>query len=103
MRILKEAEKRDKLDLAKREREAKHQHFMEEKRRKQEESNKLKQEEKMKKMQDIEMKRQQNAIYKEQLAMEAVTKNTDIFYQATVERERRRQHMVLIKQLDVKK
>merc|ERR1719445_748953 len=85
MRILKEAEKRDKLDAAKREREAKHQQFMEEKRRKQEESNKLKQEEKLKKMQDMEMKRQQNAIFKEQ------------------ERERRRQHMILIKQLDVKK
>ena len=117
-RILKEAEKRDKLDQAKREREAKHQQFMEEKRRKQEESNKVRQEEKMKKMQDIEMKRQQNAIYKEQviclfspyilsvlqnltlihetvirnlirisatqMAMDVVTKNTDIFYQAAV-------------------
>ena len=66
-RILKEAEKRDKLDQAKREREAKHNQFMEEKRRKLEESKKVKQEEKMKKMQDIEMKRQQNAIYKEQV------------------------------------
>ena len=59
-RVLKEAEKRDKL----REKEAKQQQFMEEKKRKQEE----KQEEKIRKLQEIEMKRQQNAIVKEQVS-----------------------------------
>ena len=49
--------------MAKREKEVKHQLFMEEKKRKQEE----RQEEKMKKLQEIEMKRQQNAIMKEQV------------------------------------
>ncbi len=64
-RILKEAERREKLEIAKREKEVKHQLFMEEKKRKQEE----KQEEKMKKLQEIEMKRQQNAIMKEQVTI----------------------------------
>jgi len=85
MRILKEAEKRDKLDMAKRERELKHQQFVEEKKRKQDEISRQKQEEKMKKMHEVEVKRQQAAIYKEQ------------------ERERRRQHMLLLKGLDAKK
>ena len=62
-RILKEAEKREKIETARREKEAKHQLFIEEKKRKQEE----KQEEKLKKLHEIEMKRQQNAIMKEQV------------------------------------
>merc|ERR1719422_893231 len=45
---------------------------------------------------------------KEQLALDGVHHHAsgaggDIFYQAAMERERRRQHMILIKQLDVKK
>ena len=58
-RVLKEAEKRDKLENAKREKEAKQQLYMEEKKRRQEE--------KMKKLQELELKRQQNAIIKEQV------------------------------------
>ena len=68
-RILKEAEKRDKLDMAKRERELKHQQFVEEKKRKQDEISRQKQEEKMKKMHEVEVKRQQAAIYKEQVRL----------------------------------
>ena len=64
---MKEAEKRDKLDIAKREREMKHQLFIEEKKRKQDEISRQKQEEKLKKMHDVEVKRQQAAIYKEQV------------------------------------
>ena len=66
-RILKEAEKRDKLDMAKRERELKHQQFVEEKKRKQDEISRQKQEEKMKKMHEVEVKRQQAAMFKEQV------------------------------------
>lgn len=67
-RILKEAEKREKIEMAKREKEAKHQLFMEEKKRKQEE----RQEEKLKKLHEIELKRQQNAIMKEQVKFDQV-------------------------------
>ena len=66
--ILKEAEKREKIEMAKREKEAKHQLFMEEKKRKQEE----RQEEKLKKLHEIELKRQQNAIMKEQVKFDQV-------------------------------
>ena len=45
----------------------KHQHFMEEKKRKQDEISRQKQEEKLKKMHEVEVKRQQAAIYKEQV------------------------------------
>ena len=45
----------------------KHQHFMEEKKRKQDEMSRQKQEEKLKKMHEVEVKRQQAAIYKEQV------------------------------------
>ena len=68
-RILKEAEKREKIETARREKEAKHQLFIEEKKRKQEE----KQEEKLKKLHEIEMKRQQNAIMKEQVFFQRIT------------------------------
>jgi hypothetical protein len=67
-RILKEAEKKDKLDMAKRERELKHQQFIEEKKRKQDEVNRQKQEEKLKKLQEVELKRHQAALYKEQVS-----------------------------------
>ena len=53
--------------MAKREREMKHQQFMEEKKRKQDEQNRQKQEEKVKKMQEVELKRQQVTLYKEQV------------------------------------
>ena len=66
LRILKEAEKREKMESAKRDKEAKHQLFMEEKKRRQEE----KQEEKLKKLHEIEMKRQQTALMKEQVCHE---------------------------------
>ena len=45
----------------------KHQHFIEEKKRKQDEMSRQKQEEKLKKMHEVEVKRQQAAIYKEQV------------------------------------
>ena len=47
----------------------KHQHFMEEKKRKQDEMSRQKQEEKLKKMHEVEVKRQQAAIYKEQVRL----------------------------------
>ena len=53
--------------MAKREREMKHQQFMEEKKRKQDEQNRQKQEEKVKKTQEVELKRQQVTLYKEQV------------------------------------
>ena len=45
----------------------KHQHFIEEKKRKQDEMSRQKQEEKLKKMHEVEVKRQQAAMYKEQV------------------------------------
>ena len=72
-RILREAERRDKQDMAKREREMKHQQFTEEKRRKQDEMNRQKQEEKLKKMHEVELKRQQAAIYKEQVGHHSIS------------------------------
>ena len=65
LRVLKEAEKRDKLENAKREKEAKQQLYLEEKKRRQEE----RQEEKLKKLQELELKRQQTAMIKEQVKL----------------------------------
>ena len=65
LRVLKEAEKRDKLQNAKREKEAKQQLYLEEKKRRQEE----RQEEKLKKLQELELKRQQTAMIKEQVIL----------------------------------
>ena len=65
IRVLKEAEKRDKLENAKREKEAKQQLYLEEKKRRQEE----RQEEKLKKLQELELKRQQTAMLKEQVKL----------------------------------
>ena len=75
-RILKEAERKEKVEMAKREKEVKHQLFMEEKRRKQEE----KQKEKLEKLQEIEMKRQQNARMKEEVTISFILSVGNIYY-----------------------
>ena len=82
LRILRENEKYEQAML---EREMKHQHLLEAKRKKQEEMQKLKQEEQIRRLQEREAKRQQAAFVKEQ------------------ERERRRHHMILMRQLEGKK
>lgn len=81
LRILREAEKRDKADQIKREKER----IIEEKKKKQDDLNRQRAEEKLKKLQELELKRQQSALLKEQ------------------EKERKREHMVLMKQFENRK
>ena len=85
LRVLREADRQEKLEQARKEREAKQQQVVEAKKKRQEEVQKYRQEEQIRKVQEREVKRQQAAIAKEQ------------------ERERRRQHMILMKQLENKK
>ncbi|XP_073984371.1 bromodomain adjacent to zinc finger domain 2B toutatis isoform X5 [Rhodnius prolixus] len=50
-----------------------------------------------------ELKRQQAAIIKEQMYMQELNKQREILYTVELERERRRQHMALLKVLEVRK
>lgn len=67
-RFIREAEKLEKAETARKEREAKQRELLEQKRKRQEELAKLKQEENLKKMQEKEMKRQQMALAREQVS-----------------------------------
>jgi hypothetical protein len=67
LRVLREADRMDKLEQARKEREAKQQQVVEAKKKRQEEVQKYRQEEQIRKIQEREVKRQQAAIAKEQV------------------------------------
>jgi hypothetical protein len=66
-RILREAERLQKIDIIRRDRESKQRELFEVKRQRQEEVTRQKQEEHIKRMQEREMKKQQAAHLKEQV------------------------------------
>ncbi|XP_065166664.1 bromodomain adjacent to zinc finger domain protein 2B isoform X6 [Atheta coriaria] len=70
------------------------------KRKRQEEQEKMKQEEQQRKQQERELKRQQAALLKEQMYIQEISKQRELLYTVELERERRRQHMTLIKSLE---
>ncbi|GJQ86804.1 hypothetical protein Trydic_g5593 [Trypoxylus dichotomus] len=70
------------------------------KRKRQEELEKQKHEEQQRKQQERELKRQQNAILKEQMYIQEISKQREMLYTVELERERRRQHMALVKALE---
>ncbi|KAK9720736.1 Methyl-CpG binding domain [Popillia japonica] len=99
-RIAREIEKSERQEAARRDREAKNQQMLEAKRKRQEELEKQKQEEQQRKQQERELKRQQNAILKEQMYIQEISKQREMLYTVELERERRRQHMALVKALE---
>ncbi|XP_049817838.1 bromodomain adjacent to zinc finger domain protein 2B isoform X4 [Aethina tumida] len=70
------------------------------KRKRQEELEKHRLEEQQRKQQERELKRQQAAILKEQMYIQEISKQREILYTVELERERRRQHMALVKALE---
>ncbi|XP_018573491.1 bromodomain adjacent to zinc finger domain protein 2B isoform X3 [Anoplophora glabripennis] len=70
------------------------------KRKRQEENEKQKHEDQQRKQQEREMKRQQAAILKEQMYIQEISKQREMLYTVELERERRRQHMALVKALE---
>nr|XP_022921301.1 bromodomain adjacent to zinc finger domain protein 2B isoform X3 [Onthophagus taurus] len=99
-RIQREIEKSERQEAARRDREAKSQQLLEAKRKRQEEIEKHKQEEQQRKQQERELKRQQNAILKEQMYIQEISKQREMLYTVELERERRRQHLALVKALE---
>ncbi|KAG5873343.1 hypothetical protein JTB14_032316 [Gonioctena quinquepunctata] len=77
-RISKEIERSERQEQARREREARSQQMLEEK----------------------ELKRQQAALLKEQMYIQEISKQREMLYTVELERERRRQHMALVKSLE---
>ncbi|XP_015837092.1 bromodomain adjacent to zinc finger domain protein 2B isoform X4 [Tribolium castaneum] len=70
------------------------------KRKRQEELEKHRHEEQQRKQQEREFKRQQAAIIKEQMYIQEISKQREMLYTVELERERRRQHMALVKALE---
>nr|XP_023030372.1 bromodomain adjacent to zinc finger domain protein 2B-like isoform X3 [Leptinotarsa decemlineata] len=99
-RITKEIERSERQEQAKREREARSQQMLEAKRKRQEEIERHKQEEHHRKQQERELKRQQAAMLKEQMYIQEISKQREMLYTVELERERRRQHMALVKSLE---
>nr|CAI5824465.1 unnamed protein product [Callosobruchus analis] len=99
-RITKELERSERQEQARREKEARAQQMMEAKRKRQEEMEKQKHEEQQRKQQERELKRQQAAILKEQMYIQEISKQREMLYTVELERERRRQHMALVKALE---
>ena len=73
LRVLREADRIEKLEQARKEREAKQQQVVEAKKKRQEEVQKYRQEEQIRKVQEREVKRQQAAIAKEQVREFSIT------------------------------
>ncbi|XP_014245152.1 bromodomain adjacent to zinc finger domain protein 2B-like isoform X4 [Cimex lectularius] len=71
--------------------------------KKQEELERQRLEGQQRKQQERELKRQQAAIIKEQMYMQELSKQREILYTVELERERRRQHMGLVKALEIRK
>ncbi|XP_060523165.1 uncharacterized protein LOC132700053 isoform X3 [Cylas formicarius] len=99
-RITKELERNERQEAARREREARSQQMMEAKRKRQEELEKQKQEEQQRKQQERELKRQQAAMLKEQIYIQEINKQREMLYTVELEKERRRQHLALIKAME---
>ncbi|XP_077262498.1 bromodomain adjacent to zinc finger domain protein 2B isoform X12 [Temnothorax americanus] len=77
-RLIKEQEKTERQETLRREREIRNQQLLEER----------------------ELKRQQAVMLKEQMYMQELTKQREMLYTVELERERRRQHMALIRALE---
>ena len=73
LRVLREADRLEKLEQARRDRETKQQQVVEAKKKRQEEVQKYRQEEQIRKVQEREVKRQQAAIAKEQVREFSIT------------------------------
>ncbi|XP_011493798.1 PREDICTED: bromodomain adjacent to zinc finger domain protein 2B [Ceratosolen solmsi marchali] len=76
------------------------QELLEARKKRQEEVEKIRMEEQQRKQQERELKRQQAVILKEQMYMQELTKQREMLYTVELERERRRQHMALIRALE---
>ncbi|XP_045483228.1 bromodomain adjacent to zinc finger domain protein 2B isoform X2 [Harmonia axyridis] len=99
-RIAKEIERSERQEAARRDREIRSQQMMEAKRKRQEEMERQKQEEQQRKQQERELKRQQASMIKEQMYIQEISKQQEMLYTVELERERRRQHMALVKSLE---
>ncbi|XP_076298127.1 bromodomain adjacent to zinc finger domain protein 2B isoform X16 [Lasioglossum baleicum] len=77
-RLIKEQEKSERQEAVRREREIRNQQLLEER----------------------ELKRQQAVMLKEQMYMQELTKQREMLYTVELERERRRQHMALVRALE---
>ncbi|XP_018304436.1 bromodomain adjacent to zinc finger domain protein 2B isoform X14 [Mycetomoellerius zeteki] len=77
-RLIKEQEKTERQEAVRREREIRNQQLLEER----------------------ELKRQQAVMLKEQMYMQELTKQREMLYTVELERERRRQHMALVRALE---
>ncbi|XP_054280397.1 bromodomain adjacent to zinc finger domain protein 2B isoform X2 [Macrosteles quadrilineatus] len=102
-RFIREQEKSEKQEAIRKEREQRNIAMLEARRKRQEEASKLKQEEQHRKQQEREIKRQQTALIKEQIYIQELSKQRELLYTVELERERRRQHMALVKQLEQRK
>ncbi|XP_058453009.1 uncharacterized protein LOC131431358 isoform X3 [Malaya genurostris] len=98
-RQAKEAERNERLEQQRKERELKNQQALEAKKKREEELARQKAEEAARKQQEKEQKRQQALLQKEQ----ELAKQKELMYAVEMERERRRQHMALIKQLELRR
>ncbi|XP_058819752.1 uncharacterized protein LOC131682355 isoform X3 [Topomyia yanbarensis] len=98
-RQAKEAERNERLEQQRKERELKNQQALEAKKKREEELARQKAEEAARKQQEKEQKRQQAILQKEQ----ELAKQKELMYAVEMERERRRQHMALIKQLELRR
>ncbi|XP_050447882.1 bromodomain adjacent to zinc finger domain protein 2B-like isoform X11 [Cataglyphis hispanica] len=78
IRLIKEQEKTERQEAVRREREIRTQQLLEER----------------------ELKRQQAVMLKEQMYMQELTKQREMLYTVELERERRRQHMALVRALE---
>ncbi|XP_058795968.1 bromodomain adjacent to zinc finger domain protein 2B-like isoform X2 [Phymastichus coffea] len=76
------------------------QEMLEARKKRQEEVDRIRIEEQQRKQQERELKRQQAVILKEQMYMQELTKQREMLYTVELERERRRQHMALIRALE---
>ncbi|XP_072752479.1 uncharacterized protein [Anoplolepis gracilipes] len=76
------------------------QELLEARKKRQEEVEKMRLEEQQRKQQERELKRQQAVMLKEQMYMQELTKQREILYTVELERERRRQHMALVRALE---
>ncbi|XP_050306247.1 bromodomain adjacent to zinc finger domain protein 2B isoform X3 [Anthonomus grandis grandis] len=99
-RLTKELERTERQEAARREKEARTQQMLEAKRKRQEEADKQKHEEHQRKQQERELKRQQAAMLKEQIYIQEINKQREMLYTVELEKERRRQHLALIKAME---
>ncbi|XP_066142335.1 bromodomain adjacent to zinc finger domain protein 2B isoform X3 [Euwallacea fornicatus] len=99
-KLVRELERTERQEAARREKEARSQQILEAKRRRQEEAEKQKQEDHQRKQQERELKRQQAAMLKEQIYIQEINKQREMLYTVELEKERRRQHLALIKAME---